>query len=68
MCVRVGACIETLPRVGDKCGRVKPAAQSTQSGRQAWETSGKENVKACGPEHPEWETSVGKKCGRQVKS
>ena len=36
----------------------KRAAQTTQSGRQVWET----NVKACGPERPEWETSV-KACG-----
>ena len=35
------------PRVGDKCGR------------QVWKTS----VNSCGPRHPEWETSVGDKCG-----
>ena len=27
-----------------------------------WETS----ASSCGPRHPEWETSVGDKCGRQV--
>ena len=27
-----------------------------------WKTS----VNSCGPRHPEWETSVGDKCGRQV--
>ena len=27
-----------------------------------WETS----VNSCGPRHPEWETSVGDKCERQV--
>ena len=27
-----------------------------------WETS----VNSCGPRNPEWETSVGNKCGRQV--
>ena len=27
-----------------------------------WETS----VNSCGPRNPEWETSVGNKCGRQM--
>ena len=30
--------------------------------RDNWETS----VNSCGPRNPEWETSVGDKCGRQV--
>ena len=39
------------PRVGDKCGK------------QVWETS----VNSCGPRNPDWETSVGNKCGIQVE-
>ena len=27
---------------------------------------GETSVKSCGPRHPEWETSAGDKCGRQV--
>ena len=27
---------------------------------------GETSVNSCGPRHPEWETSVGDKCGRQV--
>ena len=49
------------PRVGEKCGRQvgdKCEAQGTQRGRQAWETNGRQNLKACGPEHD--------KCGRQA--
>ena len=62
------------PRVGDKCGRQvwetsggqvqNHAAQNNQ--RQAgdnWETS----VKSCGPDPPEWETSVGDKWATTVK-
>ena len=54
------------PRAEDKCGRQeKHAAQSTQSGRQVWETSvgdkWETSVKSCGPEHPERKTSVGDK-------
>eukprot|EP00435_Cladocopium_sp_Y103_P047878 s1005_g14.t1 len=58
------------PRVGDKffetSGRKVSthAAQSTQIGRQVSETSGRQVGDKCklGPEHPEWETSVGDKC------
>ena len=62
------------PRVGDKCGRQggdkTHAPQGTQSGRQVWKTSvgdkWETSVNSCAPRHPEWETSVGDKSGRQV--
>ena len=44
------------PRVGDK-GETRG-----RQGRDKGETS----VNSCGPKNPEWETSVGDKCGRQV--
>eukprot|EP00435_Cladocopium_sp_Y103_P062924 s750_g24.t1 len=55
------------PRLGDKCGRqvedkcklMRPRALRVGDKRET-------SVNSCGPEHPEWETSVGDKCGRQV--
>ena len=44
------------PRVGDKCGR------RVGDKCKLWETS----VNSCGPRHPEWETSVENKCGKQM--
>ena len=29
--------------------------------------TGETSVNSCGPRHPEWETSVGDRCGRQVE-
>ena len=50
--------------MGDKCKLMRPKAPRVgdKCGRQVWETS----VNSCGPRHPECETSVGNKCGRQV--
>ena len=52
----------------DKCKLMLPKAPRVgdKSGKQVWETSGETSVNSCGPRHPEWETSVGDKCGRQV--
>ena len=47
------------PRVRDKRGR--QVRDKTCVGDK-WETS----ANSCGPRQPEWETSVGDKCGRQV--
>ena len=41
--------------------RPKAPKWETSEGHK-WETS----VNSCGPRHPEWETSVRDKCGRQV--
>ena len=57
-------------RVGDKCGSqvedkcklMRPKAPRVC--RDKWETS----VKSCGPRHPEWETSVGDKCGDKCEN
>ena len=50
------------PRVKGKCGRqVEDKCKIMRRVRDKWETS----VKSCGPRHPEWETSVEDKCGRQ---
>ena len=60
---RVGdKCEETS--VGDKCKLMRPKAPRVgdKCEGQVWETS----VNSCGPRHPEWETSVRDKCGRQV--
>jgi len=45
--------------VGDKCKLMRP---KEPRGGDKGETS----VNSCGPRNPEWETSVGDKCGRQV--
>ena len=57
------------PRVGegDKCKLIRPKEprvgdKGETSVGDKWETS----VNSCGPRNPEWETSVGNKCGRQV--
>ena len=44
---------------GDKCKLMRPKAPRVGD---EWETS----VNSCGARNPEWETSVGDKCGRQV--
>ena len=51
-------------QVGDKCKLMRPKAPRVgdKCEGQVWETS----VNSCGPRHPECETSVGNKCGRQV--
>ena len=68
------------PRVGDKWETsVNSCAHGTQRGRQGGDkcklmrpkaprVGDKEgaSVNSRGPRHPEWETSVGDKCGRQV--
>ena len=45
--------------MGDKCKLMRP---KEPRGGDKGETS----VNSCGPRNPEWETSVGDKCGRQV--
>eukprot|EP00435_Cladocopium_sp_Y103_P014566 s3885_g3.t1 len=47
-------------QVGDKCNLMRPRASRVGD---KWETS----ANSYGPEHPEWETSVGDKCWRQVE-
>ena len=59
-------------QVGDKCKLMPPKApRVSQSGRQVWKAivgaKWETSVKSCGPTHPEWETSVGDTCGRQVE-
>ena len=44
---------------GDKCKLMRPKAPRVGD-------KGGTSVKSCGPKNPEWETSVGDKCGRQV--
>ena len=68
-------------QVGDKCKLMRPKAPRVRDkcGRQGGDKcklmrpkeprvgdKGETSVKSCGPRHPEWETSVGDKCGRQV--
>ena len=55
------------PRVRDKCGRqggdncklMRPKAPRVGD-------KGETSVNSCGPRNPEWETSLGDKCGRQA--
>ena len=45
--------------MGDKCKLMQPKEPRVGD-------KGETSVKSCGPRHPEWETSAGDKCGRQV--
>ena len=45
--------------MGDKCKLMRPKAPRVGD-------KGETSVNSCGPRNPEWETSVGDKCGRQV--
>ena len=47
--------------MGDKCKIMRPRPPRVGN---KWETS----VKSCGPDHPEWETSVGDKWQTSVKA
>ena len=46
-------------QVGDKCKLMQPKAPRVGD-------KGETSVNSCGSRNPEWETSVGDKCGRQV--
>ena len=55
------------PRVRDKCGRQGGDSCKTMRPKTPrMKDKGKTSVNSCGPRNPEWETSVGDKCGRQV--
>ena len=45
--------------MGDKCKLMRPKKPRVGD-------KGETSVNSCGPRNPEWETSVGDKCGRQV--
>ena len=55
------------PRVRDKCGRQGGDKCKLMRPKEPRVGDKEEtSVKSCSPRNPEWETSVGDKCGRQV--